>query len=156
MKMIIRKTIQDDLETLFKNQRDKEANVMAAFTAEDPNDKVAYMAKWSKIVDNDQVNMQTVLLESQIVGSVLHFSMDGEINVSYWIGKTYWGKGIASQALSLFVHQVSERPLFGRVAFDNIGSQKVLEKCGFEEIGTDVYFANARGKEIEEKIYRLD
>jgi len=41
------------------------------------------------------------------------------------------------------------------VAFDNYGSQKVLEKCGFLKIGSDSGYANARQKEIEELIFKL-
>jgi RimJ/RimL family protein N-acetyltransferase len=47
------------------------------------------------------------------------------------------------------------RPLGARVAFDNFGSQRVLEKNGFIRIGSDSGFANARQAEIEEFIYQL-
>ncbi|MCB0662863.1 MAG: GNAT family N-acetyltransferase, partial [Saprospiraceae bacterium] len=75
---------------------------------------------------------------------------------TYWIDRAYWGQGIASKALATFLTLEPTRPLYGRVAFDNMGSQKVLEKCGFIKVGTDKGFANARGMEIEELIFRLD
>ncbi|MGN6801415.1 MAG: GNAT family N-acetyltransferase [Ginsengibacter sp.] len=76
--------------------------------------------------------------------------------MTYWIDKSFWGKGIATTALKNLLVIVNTRPIFGRVAFDNFGSQKVLEKCGFVRIGSDKGFANARKKDIEEFIYKLE
>ena len=78
--------------------------------------------------------------------------MGDEREVSYWLGKESLGRGIAIQALSLYLEIIILRPLYARVAKDNLGSVRVLEKCGFGSIGTDKGFANARGKEIEEVI----
>ena len=90
-----------------------------------------------------------------IVGSIGKFIMNGEAEITYWIDRKFWGQGIATQALKKFLAIETTRPIFGRVAFDNFGSQKVLEKCSFDKIGTDKGFANARQKEIEEFIYKL-
>lgn len=81
--------------------------------------------------------------------------MDGDIEITYWIDRKYWGQGIGTKTLKAFLTIETNRPIFGRVAFDNFGSQKVLEKCGFVKIGTDKGFANARQSEIEEFIYKL-
>jgi len=59
------------------------------------------------------------------------------------------------QSLKKFLAIETIRPIFGRVAFNNFGAQKVLEKCGFDKIGSDKGFANARHMEIEEFIYKL-
>ncbi|HQF28456.1 MAG TPA: GNAT family protein, partial [Bacteroidia bacterium] len=69
--------------------------------------------------------------------------------------KSFWGKGIATVALREFLKVELSRPIYGRTAFDNLGSQKVLLSNGFEKIGTDKGFANGRGEEIEEFIYML-
>ena len=150
------KTTEADLETLFVFQTDKDGIWMAAFTSEDPNDKEAYMKKWTKIVENPDIRMQTIRLENKIVGSVIHFDVADETNVSYWIDRQFWGKGIATNALREFVKGSSKRPLFARCAFDNYRSQKVLENCGFNSIANEKGFSNARKKEIEEFVYRLD
>jgi len=150
------KTTKEDLETLFVFQTNKDGIMMAAFTSENPSDKVAYLKKWTAIVDNPKVKMETIRLENIIVGSVIHFDIMSETNVSYWIDQKFWGKGIATKALNEFIKGSDKRPLFGMVAYDNIGSQKVLEKCGFKSIGKEKGFANARKKEIEEFVYRLD
>lgn len=150
------KTTTQDLETLFVFQTNQEGIRMAAFTAEDPADKTAYMKKWTSIVANPNIQMQTIRFQNTIVGSVIHFEMMGETNVSYWIDQQYWGKGFATAGLKRFLEISPKRPLHARVAFDNFGSQKVLEKCGFKSIGKDKGFANARKMEIEEFIYILE
>ena len=155
MNLILQKTTASDLETLFIFQADNKSNQMAAFTSETPDDKDAYLEKWTKIIHNSSINMQTVFLGDKIVGSVLHFDMMDETNVSYWIGREYWGKGIATQALQLFLKTVQKRPLVGRVAFDNVGSQKVLEKCHFIYSREEKEFANGRQEEIVEFVYLL-
>jgi len=155
MNIILKKTTKSDLSILFEFQTHPKGIEMAAFTAEDPNDKAAYLKKWSAIVMNPEIKMNTIFLDTVIVGSVVHFEMMNETNVSYWIDSKYWAKGIATKALQLFINEVPKRPLIGCVAFDNIGSQKVLEKCGFVKVASEISYANARKMEIEEFIYEL-
>ncbi|WP_452598398.1 GNAT family N-acetyltransferase [Pontimicrobium sp. MEBiC01747] len=152
----LKKTTQEDLETLFVFQTNSEAIWLAAFTAEDPCNKDTYMEKWSKIVENPNIKMETLWVKDTIVGSVIHFDIMGETNISYWIDKKHWGKGYATIGLKQFITLTNKRPLFARVAFDNYASQKVLEKSGFKSIGKEKGFANARKKEIEEFVYRLE
>lgn len=151
----LRPTKIADLAVLFQFQLDKEANYLAAFTSKDPLDKEAYLEKFTKHLNDPTINMQTILLGDTIVGSIAKFETRGDTEITYWIDKSYWRKGIASAALKSFLAIEKTRPVFGRVAFDNLGSQKVLEKCGFIRLGTDRGFANARQAEIEEFIYRL-
>ena len=79
----------------------------------------------------------------------------GDLEVTYWIGKTYWGKGVATKALSLFLAEQKTRPIFARAAHDNSGSIRVLEKCGFVIVGHDSAYANARGQDVDEVIMEL-
>ena len=153
--IILTKTIIDDLDTLFQFQLDFEANYLAAFTPKDPTDKIGYIEKYSRFLTDSTINMMTIKINNEIVGSISKFVMEGDNEITYWIDKKYWGKGIATTALEMFLKIVSNRPLFGRVAYDNFGSQKVLEKAGFVKIGNDKGFANARQKEIVEYIYKL-
>ncbi len=150
----IRLTEISDLEYLFLFQLDAEAGYQAAFMPEDPSDKNAYMKKYEGLLVNPTVNMQTIFLGDKIAGSISKFEMEGEAEITYWIDKKYWGLGIATTALRTFLTIENSRPIFGRVAYDNFGSQKVLEKCGFVKIGADKGFANARQSEIEEFIYK--
>jgi ribosomal-protein-alanine N-acetyltransferase len=152
----IRPATESDLETLFIYQLDEEANYLAAFTAKDHADKDAYLAKWARLLADPSIRLQTVLCNGEIAGSVGKYEMKGEPQITYGLGKKFWGQGIATQAVQLFLELEAVRPLYGHTAFDNFGSQKVLEKCGFKKIGTERGFANARGMEIEEIVYQLN
>jgi RimJ/RimL family protein N-acetyltransferase len=100
--------------------------------------------------------MWTIRLGQQIIGSVAKFVMAGDAGITYWIDKEFWGQGIATDALMQLLQHQTVRPIYAYVAFDNSGSQRVLEKCGFRKVATDRGFAKARHAEIEEFIYRLD
>lgn len=152
----IRPTTVADLDILFQFQLDPEANHLAAFTSKDSFNKEAYLAKYTRLLNDPTVNNQTIVVDGTIAGSIAKFVMEGDTEITYWIDKAFWGQGIATIALKNLLTIETTRPIFGRVAFDNTGSQKVLEKCGFTKIGTDKGFARARQTEIEEFIYRLD
>ncbi|MBL8016737.1 MAG: GNAT family N-acetyltransferase [Ignavibacteria bacterium] len=149
------KTSEDDLHSLFQFQTDEEAIHLAAFTPKDPRDKSAYIEKYTKLLNDPAINMQTIKINGEIAGSVSKFEIEGDAEITYWIDRKYWGQGIATTALKELLKTEPARPIYGRIAFDNIASQKVLEKCGFIRIGKDKGFANARNSEIEEYIYKL-
>ncbi len=151
----LRPTQISDLDTLFQFQLDKEGGYLAAFMPKDPTDKAAYIIKYTKLLGEPTVNNQTIVIDNIIVGSIAKFIMEGDTEITYWIDRKFWGQGVATKALKNFLDIETSRPIFGRVAFDNFGSQKVLEKCGFVKIGSDKGFANARQTEIEELIYKL-
>jgi [ribosomal protein S5]-alanine N-acetyltransferase len=153
--MELKKTTLQDLDSLFVFQTDEESNFLAAFTPEFPNDKEAYFGKWSKIIANPNINMQSIFIDDSIVGSIIKFQMGDDKEISYWLDRKFWGKGYCSKALSMFLESETDRPLNGRVAFDNLGSQRVLEKNGFVNKGHDRGYANARKAEILEYIYQL-
>lgn len=148
-------TEEDDLNTFFLFQLDKEANYLAAFTSKDPNDKTEYINKHTRHLTDPTINMRTIKANDEIVGSVAKFVIENDVEITYWIDRKFWGQGIATTALKKFLILEQIRPIYGRVAFDNYSSQKVLEKCGFIKIGKETGFANARQKEIEEYIYKL-
>jgi RimJ/RimL family protein N-acetyltransferase len=151
----LRDVEQSDLAIFFQHQLSKAANQMAAFTAEDPTDRDAFMARWERILGDDTMAAKTVVAGQQVVGHVASFERDGLPEVTYWIGEEHWGKGYATEALSLFLREIEPRPLYARVAKDNRASTRVLEKCGFVPAGLEKGYANARGQEIEEVIMIL-
>ena len=111
--------------------------------------------KYTKLLNDPSVNNQTILFNNQIVGSIAKFVIEGDTEITYWIDRKFWSQGIATNSLNKFLKIEKTRPIYARVAFDNFGSQKVLEKSGFVKIGSDKGFANARQTEIEEFIYRI-
>lgn len=155
MNVALRPTSFADLDILFYFQLDPEAIYMAAFTPKDPADKEAYMSKYTRLLSDPTINNQTILLDGVLAGSIAKFIMEGEAEITYWIDKQYWGRGVATSALIQFLKLESTRPLHARAAFDNRGSQRVLEKCGFVKTGEDKGFANARQADTKEFIYRL-
>jgi RimJ/RimL family protein N-acetyltransferase len=124
----LREVKQEDLPILFEHQRDPEAVRMAVFPS---RDREAFLAHWARILADPKVIARTILFEGQVAGNILSFERSGKTLVGYWIGRELWGKGVASEALSLFLLQVKARPLFAHVARQNIASIRVLQKCGF-------------------------
>ncbi|MHA4896343.1 GNAT family N-acetyltransferase [Pedobacter sp. PWIIR3] len=149
-------TEKEDLDAFFKFQLNKEARHLAAFTNKDSNDKTAYIERYSKYLSEPSIHMRTIKVDNTIVGSISKFMIGDEAELTYWIDRQSWGQGIGTAALKDFLEIENTRPIYGRVAFDNYGSQRVLEKCGFIRIATDKGFANERQVEVEEFIYKLE
>ncbi|RPJ44644.1 MAG: N-acetyltransferase, partial [Chloroflexi bacterium] len=82
------------------------------------------------------------------------FVLQGEREVGYWLGREFWGRGIATQALTAFLEQVTERPLFAHVAKHNLSSRRVLEKCAFAVVGEGSWTPG--GEAVAEWVLRLD
>jgi len=145
----------DDLPIFFEQQLDPQANHMAAFTSKDPTDRDAFMAHWQKVCADEKIIIKTILFDGRVAGYVLVHGWFGDPEVSYWLGRDFWGRGVASGALRLFLEQVTTRPLYGRVVKDSLASLRVLQKCGFALSGEDRGFANARNAEVKELILEL-
>lgn len=140
----------------FEHQLDPEANHMAAFGAADPTDRAAFLVRWARILADDAVVTKTIVFDGRVVGHIAKFTQFGEPEVTYWIDREYWGMGLATAALSEFLALDPTRPLYARAAVDNLGSLRVLDKCGFVAVGEDVGYAEGRGEDVEEFILRLD
>lgn len=151
----LREVTEGDLPIFFEHQLDADANRMAAFTVQDPADRDAFSARWKRILGDETIIKKTIVVDGDVAGHISSFEQFGGREVTYWIDKRLWNKGVASKALSEFLGHVEERPLYARAAKDNVGSIRVLEKCGFVISGEDKGFANARREEVEEFILEL-
>jgi RimJ/RimL family protein N-acetyltransferase len=149
----LRDAIETDLPIFYEQQLDPEAIQMAAFPS---RNRDAFIAHWLKILADDSVTIKTVLFKGDIAGNIVCFEQLGEREVGYWIGKDYWGKGIATTALIQFLEYIETRPLYAHVAKHNIASRRVLEKCGFKVAAEDKFFSKVFGEDIEEYILILD
>ncbi len=152
----LREVETSDLEAFYRHQLDPEANRMAAFVGKDPTDRAAFDAHWAKILKSPRNINRTIVADGQVAGHVACFPDGDHLEVTYWLGREFWGRGVATEALKGMLRLVPARPIFARAATDNLGSVRVLQKCGFKIIGTDKGFANGRGEETEEYILRLD
>ena len=133
--MPLRDVCEDDLAVLFEQQRDPDATRMAAFPA---RDREAFMVHWStKVLGNPSVRKKVAIVDGRVAGHVVSWDESGRRLVGYWIGKEYWGRGVATAALAEFLAQETVRPLFAVVAKHNAGSIRVLEKCGFVVAGEE-------------------
>ena len=112
----------------YEHQLDPEATRMAGFPARDSE---PFLAHWAKILGDESVVKKTILFEGEIAGNVVSFLQAGEREVGYWIGRKFWGRGVATRALAEFLDLEVRRPLFASVARHNVASIRVLENCGF-------------------------
>jgi RimJ/RimL family protein N-acetyltransferase len=154
----LREVIDADLPILFQHQRDPEANAQAAFGAADPDDRSAFEARWQRIRVDPSIVTRTVLADGEVVGSILRWR-DEDLDapeVSYWIGRQFWGRGIASRALVDFLDVLPDRRLYGRVSSTNPASVRVLRKAGFRLLRTDVAVQATDGRTVDELILVLE
>jgi len=149
----LREVVESDLPAFFEHQLDPVATRMAAFPSRDEG---AFSEHWKQILVNPDVVTRTIVQNGTVVGNIGHFVKDGEPLVGYWIGRAYWGQGIATRGLALFLEVVKRRPLFARVAKHNIGSIRVLEKCGFRVIGEEIEPAEPGAEPITELLMKLE
>jgi RimJ/RimL family protein N-acetyltransferase len=157
MPVVALREVEDaDLDALFDQMRDPEAVRMAAFTAENPDDRDSFDTHMAKVRSSPSVTLRAITCDGRLVGHVASFARGDETEVTYWVDRSAWGRGIASQALRLLLGLVTARPLHARAASDNTGSLRVLQKAGFSITGTEKSFAQARNGDIEETILRLD
>jgi RimJ/RimL family protein N-acetyltransferase len=135
----LRPVLPQDVTTFFHHQKDPVAAAMAAFP---PRERAAHDAHWSRILTDPTVVARTILddADGQVAGNVVSFvEADGRRFVGYWLGSTFWGRGLATTALRLFVQEVGERPLYAQVAEHNRASRTVLRRCGFVQTGMHTF-----------------
>jgi RimJ/RimL family protein N-acetyltransferase len=144
---------------------------MAAFGAADPTDRFAFDARWVRILADPAIAVRAIVVDPAALGTGSRADSAGALagsillwrdpdlpgpEVSYWLGRAFWGRGVATEALRLFLAEVETRPLFGRAAADNAASIRVLEHCGFVRAGEDEGWSDALGRTVREVILRLD
>ncbi|MGV9555835.1 GNAT family N-acetyltransferase [Streptomyces sp. NPDC003401] len=155
MQIALRPVHDSDLPVFYRQMNDPESLRMAAFTPKDPADRDAFDARWRRIRASADV-VRAILADGDVVGSAAVYGEPGEREVTYWVDRSHWGRGIATAALAALLAEVPERPLYARAADDNAGSRRVLEKCGFRVTARATGFAQARGAEIDEVVLVLE
>ena len=151
----LRAVTDADLPAIFDMRRDPEAVRMAAFTAEDPSDRAAFDAHMQRLRTSPEIDMRAIVVDGRLAGTIGWFVVDGDTEVTYWLDRSAWGRGVATRALRMILAEIPVRPLYARAAADNAGSLRVLAKAGFREIGVETAYACVRGRVITEKVLRL-
>lgn len=141
-----------DLPRIYVLQLDPESNRMAVTI---PRTREAFDSHWTKVLADPGITACVILIGEELVGTISCFPMDGQDHVGYWIGRTYWGMGIASKALQLLLQEVSKRPLVADAATSNGASIRVLQKCGFVVERVRLSPATDRFLECEEAVFVL-
>ena len=148
------RTVEDrDLDVLFEHQADPQAVEMAAFPA---RDKDQFAAHWAKVRADEALVVRTIVADGMVAGNIGCWQQDGQRLVGYWVGREFWGHGVATQALARLMDEVSIRPLYAHVAAHNVGSIRVLDKCGFRRDRVQEAEAPASDDGIEEFIFVLN
>ena len=148
------RSVEDrDIEVFFDHQADPQAVEMAAFPA---RDKDQFAAHWAKVRADDTNVVRTIVADGMVAGNIGSWQQNGQQLLGYWIGREFWGRGVATQALALLVDEVSIRPLYAHVVVHNVGSIRVLEKCGFRRDRVQETKASAPDDGIEELIFVLN
>jgi RimJ/RimL family protein N-acetyltransferase len=140
-----------DLPVLFEQQIDPVASEMAAFP---PREHDAFMAHWARIMADDTVVTKAVVVTGEVAGQILSWLQSGVREIGFWLGRDYWGRGIATAALRAFLPELTDRPLRAHVAKHNVGSLRVLEKCGFVVTG-EARVPLGDGRHVDEVVLEL-
>jgi RimJ/RimL family protein N-acetyltransferase len=132
--VLLRDVEASDLPFFFEHQLDPEATRMADFPS---RDRESFMAHWGRVLKEENALKKTILFDGEVAGNIVSFVNSGEREVGYWIGRGFWGRGVATRALAEFLRLEERRPLHARVVRHNVASVKVLEKCGFRVTGEE-------------------
>jgi RimJ/RimL family protein N-acetyltransferase len=154
--LVLREIEDRDLSVLFEHSTDRDAIRMAAFTPADPDDRPSFERRWARLRNDGSTTNRIVEVDGRVVGHIASFEMEGHREVTYWIGREDWGRGLATRALQDFLRIEAARPLYARAASDNAASIRVLTKCGFRIVGEGREFAHGRNEETDEVVLRLD
>jgi len=149
----LREVHESDLTVFYEHQRDAESVAMAVFPS---RKREAHMLHWHKIMPDPTTTLRTIIFDGDVAGNIVSWDGADGREVGYWIGREYWGRGIASIALGLFLKEVSYRPLVAHAARHNIASRRVLEKCGFVVTGAAGVLKEPGAEPVPELIFRLD
>lgn len=134
MDVRLRPVRDDDLPALFAHQADPEAAEMAGFPS---RDEEAFRAHWSRLEADPEIVTAVVEVDETVAGWLGSWVEDGRRYLGCWFGRAFWGRGVATEALRRFLDGVGELPVFAHVVVHNAASMRVLEKCGFVEVGRD-------------------
>ena len=115
----LRPVEEADVDAFYEHQADPEASAMAMFPS---RDRASHFEHWHRILARSDVFNRTVLIDGAVVGNVVSWQSEERRLVGYWIGREFWGRGVATAAVHAFLDELAERPLFAYVATSNIGS----------------------------------
>ncbi|MFJ5729515.1 GNAT family N-acetyltransferase [Streptomyces paradoxus] len=130
----LRDAVADDPEFLLAYEHDPEAVRRSRYM---PRPREAFLRHWqTELLGDGTVFVQAVTVDGEVAGSVVARWEGDRRFLGYWLGRPYWGRGIGSRALTLFLERERNRPPYADPAGANTGSVRLLEKHGFQRTGT--------------------
>ena len=144
----IRPVEDADLPIFLAHQDDPVAAAMAAFPTRAPD---VFYEHWATIRADPTNYTRTIVADDEVVGDIVSWLDHGSRQVGYWVGRDHWGKGYATAALRLMLDEITDRPITAHIVPANIGSQRVVEKCGFLRVGEEV-----ADDGVHELVFRLE
>jgi RimJ/RimL family protein N-acetyltransferase len=136
----LRDVEETDLEVFFEPEQDPEATRRSQFP---PRERERFMTHWrTKVLGDPTVLVQTVTVNGTPAGNVVSWWDEDRRFLGYWFGRPYWGRGIGTRAVTLFLQREKTRPLYADPYTGNTGSVRLLERCGFTRAGTVRYGDN--------------
>jgi RimJ/RimL family protein N-acetyltransferase len=157
MTVTIRLINEEDIKTLYPLGNNKEISWMSGGGLTYPLSYDEFRSKKTIALSTAVGEMETYVIHwnDTAVGSIGYFRREAHapLEIGYWIGKPYWGKGIASRALQLAIRAMRANGIRGTLIAttmdDNVGSRRMLLKCGFVETGTEIFASPAREMDVE-------
>ena len=123
-----------DLEVFLAQEHDPEAVRRSNFP---PRERDTFIRHWrTKVLGDPTIFVQAVTVDGELAGNLVAWWEGDRRFIGYWLGRQYWGRGIGSQALALFLDRETARPLYADPFAGNTGSVRLLEKHGFRRTGT--------------------
>lgn len=133
----------DDAEALYFDltSRDEVTKYLTWHTHKDISDTVAYISYCLEDYNNLHCYRWAIVLKetNELIGmiDVVRYH-DGEPEIGYMLGDRFWGRGYMTEACrEAAAHLLFDekfKTIYAEADADNIGSNRVLEKCGFHFI----------------------
>ena len=140
-RFILRPPQKSDAGSLAKNINDKEIarNTISIPYPYKPKDARRWIAKNIRARKNKKLKEINFIIDidGEAVGGVGLVNIEGhEAEIGYWLGRTYWGKGIMSEAIKVVTKfafsKLGRARVYAYIFPFNKASMRVLEKAGYK------------------------
>ncbi|MBL8020522.1 MAG: GNAT family N-acetyltransferase [Leptospirales bacterium] len=159
---VLRPWVADDVQSLIThaNDGDVAANLRDRFPSPYT---LADAESWVVVANTAPVSQCAITIDDRAVGGIgIDFYSDIHrrgAELGYWLGKSYWGKGIMSGVVPVFVRECFKRfdliRIEAGVFATNPASAKVLEKSGFRLDGIRRQAIFKNGLTLDEHLYSM-
>jgi RimJ/RimL family protein N-acetyltransferase len=130
----LREVVEADLEVFLAQEQDPEAQRRSRFPAR-PRER--FLTHWrTRVLGDPAVRVRAVLVDGEVAGNIVAWWEEDRRFIGYWLGRDFWGRGIGTRALALFLAQETIRPLYADPFHGNTASVRLLERHGFQRAGT--------------------